>query len=172
LVGLTEFVARWVFYSSNDPVTSIGFNLQITRTLHNVRDAIRPQKDKPQTPIQQERLPGSSADLWEWLGEQDDATLLSLLAFCLGLLVSPTDTLTLKRLGEVCGLDLTQWWTPTVDNYLGRVRSKEQILEAVREGAGIEAERQVAKLKKKPDMAKRAEELLRGKGWLPRLFKE
>jgi ParB family chromosome partitioning protein len=171
-----------VFYSANDKVQSIGLDLQITRTLRNVRSAMTPPHGKVRTPIQQflfdqhqqwrERLPKANGDeLWGWLVKQDEATLLSLLAFCLGMIVSPTNTRMLKAIGEVCSLDLTQWWTPTAGNYLNRV-TREQILEAVREGAGDEAERQVAKLKKRSDMANRAEELLRGKGWLPKLFKE
>jgi ParB family chromosome partitioning protein len=56
-------------------------------------------------------------------------------------------------------------WTPTVDNYLGRV-TKARILEAVRE-AKDEATAQLIDHLKKPDMAKEAERLLAGTGWLP-----
>jgi ParB family chromosome partitioning protein len=56
-------------------------------------------------------------------------------------------------------------WTPTVDNYLGRV-TKARILEAVREAKG-EASAQLIDHLKKPDMAKEAERLLAGSGWLP-----
>ncbi|MGD9637090.1 MAG: hypothetical protein AB7U97_27660 [Pirellulales bacterium] len=56
-------------------------------------------------------------------------------------------------------------WTPTVDNYLGRV-TKPRILEAVREGAGERAAQLIDHLKK-GDMAKEAERLLADSGWLP-----
>jgi ParB family chromosome partitioning protein len=56
-------------------------------------------------------------------------------------------------------------WSPTVGNYLGRV-PKTRILEAVREGKG-EASAQLIDHLKKPDMAKEAERLLAGTGWLP-----
>jgi ParB family chromosome partitioning protein len=56
-------------------------------------------------------------------------------------------------------------WTPSVDNYLGRV-TKARILEAVREAKG-EASAQLIDHLKKPDMAKEAERLLAGTGWLP-----
>src|SRR3546814_9354889 len=56
-------------------------------------------------------------------------------------------------------------WTPTVYNYLGRV-TKARILEAVREAKG-EASAQLIDHLKKPDMAKEAERLLAGSGWLP-----
>jgi ParB family chromosome partitioning protein len=56
-------------------------------------------------------------------------------------------------------------WSPTVDNYLGRV-PKARILEAVREAKG-EASAQLIDHLKKPEMAKEAERLLGGAGWLP-----
>ena len=56
-------------------------------------------------------------------------------------------------------------WTPTVDNYLGRV-PKARILEAVREGCG-EREAQLIDHLKKGDMAREAERLLADRGWLP-----
>ena len=56
-------------------------------------------------------------------------------------------------------------WSPTVDNYLGRV-PKARILEAVREAKG-EASAQLIDHLKKPDMAKEAERLLGGTSWLP-----
>ena len=55
--------------------------------------------------------------------------------------------------------------SPTVDNYLGRV-TKPRILEAVREAKG-EPSAQLIDHLKKADMAKEAERLLDGSGWLP-----
>jgi ParB family transcriptional regulator, chromosome partitioning protein len=56
-------------------------------------------------------------------------------------------------------------WRPTVDNYLGRV-PKVRILEAVREAKGEQSAQLIDHLKK-ADMAKEAERLLEGTGWLP-----
>jgi ParB family transcriptional regulator, chromosome partitioning protein len=62
------------------------------------------------------------------------------------------------------GLDLVQsGWRPTVENYLGRV-SKQRILAAVREAKGSA---QLIDHLKKAEMAKEAERLLDGRGWLP-----
>ncbi len=52
-----------------------------------------------------------------------------------------------------------------MENYLGRV-SKPRILEAVREAKG-EAAAQLIDHLKKGDMAKEAERMLEGTGWLP-----
>jgi ParB family chromosome partitioning protein len=59
----------------------------------------------------------------------------------------------------------TAGWRPTVDNYLGRV-AKPRILDAVREARGEHAAQLIDHLKK-ADMAKEAERLLDGSGWLP-----
>ena len=56
-------------------------------------------------------------------------------------------------------------WRPTVDNYLGRV-TKPRILEAVREAKGEQSAQLIDHLKK-AEMAKEAERLLDGTGWLP-----
>ena len=56
-------------------------------------------------------------------------------------------------------------WRPTVDNYLGRV-PKRRILEAVREAKGEHSAQLIDHLKK-AEMAKEAERLLDGAGWLP-----
>ena len=60
---------------------------------------------------------------------------------------------------------MAEQWQPTAENYLGRV-TKARILEAVTEGKG-EAAAQLIDHLKKPDMAKEAERLLAGTGWLP-----
>ena len=70
------------------------------------------------------------------------------------------------RLARAVSLDVAAaGWAPTVDNYLGRV-PKMRILEAVRE-AKSEASAQLIDHLKKPDMAREAERLLAGTGWLP-----
>src|SRR5262249_37624234 len=70
------------------------------------------------------------------------------------------------RIAEAVNLDVvTAGWSPTVDNYLGRV-TKARIVEAVREARGESAAQLIAHLKK-GEMAERAQELLAGSGWLP-----
>ena len=69
-------------------------------------------------------------------------------------------------LATVVGLDMAEaGWTPTVDNYLGRV-TKPRIIEAVREAKGDSTAVLIEHLKK-GDMAREAERLLDGTGWLP-----
>jgi ParB family chromosome partitioning protein len=69
-------------------------------------------------------------------------------------------------LAGAVGLDMVQaGWRPAVGNYLGRI-TKPRILEAVREAKG-EASAQLIGYLKKADMAREAERLLEGTGWLP-----
>jgi ParB family chromosome partitioning protein len=56
-------------------------------------------------------------------------------------------------------------WVPTADNYLGRV-TKARILQAVREAKGDQSAELIGHLKK-ADMAREAERLMSGSGWLP-----
>ena len=68
-------------------------------------------------------------------------------------------------LARAAGLDLVAaGWSATVDNYLGRV-TKLRILAAVEEAKGAESSARLTSLKK-PDMAREAEKLLEGSGWL------
>ena len=62
-------------------------------------------------------------------------------------------------------LDMTGYWRPTVQSYLGRV-TKASILEAVREGVSEEAAERISGMKK-VEMAAAAEQLLAATDWLP-----
>ena len=70
------------------------------------------------------------------------------------------------RLAQAVALDMAAvGWRPTLDNYLGRV-TKGRILQAVSEAKGDTAVERIRALKK-AEMAKAAEDLLIGTGWLP-----
>jgi ParB family transcriptional regulator, chromosome partitioning protein len=132
-----------------------------------------------------ERLPKDEKDLWDVLTALDGTAQASLFAHCASFAVNavyePANRYNEGRvsahsvktrldqadvLARAVGLDLVQaGWKPTVDNYLGRV-TKPRILEAVREAKG-EPSAQLIDHLKKGDMAKEAERLLDGSGWLP-----
>src|ERR1700751_1013667 len=70
------------------------------------------------------------------------------------------------RLARAVSPDMAEaGWRLTVDNYLGRV-PKARIREAVREAKGEQSAQLIDHLKK-ADMAREAERLLEGTGWLP-----
>jgi ParB family chromosome partitioning protein len=130
-------------------------------------------------------LPADEDALWDWLVALDDASRSALLAHCVSYgvnaLYEKVDRYggaglsqhglerRLKhadRLARAVGLDMVDaGWRPTVDNYLSRV-TKPRILEAVREAKGEQSAQLIDHLKK-GDMAREAERLLDGTGWLP-----
>jgi ParB family chromosome partitioning protein len=130
-------------------------------------------------------LPNDDESLWDWLAVLDDSGRAALLAHCVSFgvnaLYEKADRYggpgvsahgvhqriaQADRLARAVGLDMVEaGWRPTVDNYLGRV-TKPRILEAVREVKGEPAAQLIDHLKK-AEMAKEAERLLDGTGWLP-----
>lgn len=131
-----------------------------------------------------ERLPDAPGDLWDMLASLDADEQAALFAHCAscginalweaatrynqGSVSERTVTGRIAHshiLARATGLDMVAaGWIPTVDNYLGRV-TKPHILAAVEEARGTEAAQRIDGLKK-PEMAKAAEELLAGSGWL------
>ncbi len=130
-------------------------------------------------------VPADEAALWDWLVALDGASRLALLAHCVSggvnALSEKVDRyggsgvtahglqrrlVQAERLARAVDLDMVEaGWRPTVDNYLGRV-TKGRILDAVREAKG-ESSAQLIDHLKKSEMAKEAERLLEGAGWLP-----
>jgi ParB family chromosome partitioning protein len=122
-----------------------------------------------------EQLPKDDGALWQVLIAFDRDRQAALFAHCASLTVnamhepsnrSPRRLAHADTVARAVNLDMAAaGWSATVDNYLGRV-PKARILEAVREAKG-EASAQLIDHLKKPDMAKEAERLLAGSGWLP-----
>jgi ParB family chromosome partitioning protein len=72
-------------------------------------------------------------------------------------------------LAQTIGLDMSDWWQPTVHSYLGQVR-KNVVIAAVSEVAGAHIAQSLDKLKK-GDLGKKAEELLADSEWLPSVLR-
>ncbi|QPF83980.1 ParB N-terminal domain-containing protein [Bradyrhizobium genosp. L] len=131
------------------------------------------------------RLPKEEGDLWDALSALGGKEQAALFAHCassaVNALYEPANRYNESRvsahgvrrrldqvdlLARSVGLDMAAvGWKPTVDNYLGRV-TKPRILEAVREAKGEPSVQLIDHLKK-GDMAREAERLLDGTGWLP-----
>ena len=121
------------------------------------------------------QLPRDTADLWDALSGLDGDSRQALFAHCVGLTINatyqpydrrPKAIAHADRVAEAVRLDMAAaGWRPTVAGYLGRI-TKAQILEAVRGAKGGQAAQPIEDLKK-ADMAREAERLLEGSGWLP-----
>lgn len=122
-----------------------------------------------------EQMPEDTSDLWDMLAELDSDSRQALFAHCVGLTINavhqpydrrPKALHHAGRLASAVTLDMAaSGWKPTVDAFLGRV-TKARILDAVREAKGDKPVERIAHLKK-AEMAKEAERLLDGTGWLP-----
>lgn len=124
-------------------------------------------------------LPGNANEVWDYLIALDEASRMALFAHCVSLSLNATiqawnrrsrEVAHAKQLARSIGFSMVEaGWTPTVDNYLGRV-TKAHILQAVREAKGEQSAQFIDHLKK-PDMAREAAGLLEGSGWLPEVLR-
>lgn len=113
--------------------------------------------------------------LWEFLLGLDEASRKALFAHCASLSLNAVVEPWNKRPGALAhaddlaatlGFDMVEaGWSPTVDNYLGRV-TKARIVQAVREARGEDSAQLIDHMKKDL-MAREAARLLDGSNWLP-----
>ena len=117
-------------------------------------------------------MPEDSAELFAALLAKPQDELVRLLAVCVA---STVDVVTPRatqhqpsaELAQAVALDMAAWWQPTADGYFQHV-PRAAILEAV--GAfAPESLNRLAKLKK-ADIAREAERLADGTGWMPAIF--
>lgn len=121
------------------------------------------------------RLPETTDELLPWLFDQDQSTLLELLAVAVSRSVHAIQSkagepqAVVQMAARALALDMSEWWTPDGANYLARV-PKALREAAVAEGAGQEAAGALKGLKKDACI-QRSGELLAGKGWLPQMLR-
>lgn len=116
-----------------------------------------------------------SDKLWGFLLGLDEGSRKALFAHCASLSLNAVVEPWNKRPGALAhadalaatlGFDMVEaGWTPTVDNYLGRV-TKARIVQAVREARGGDSAQLIDHMKKDL-MAREAARLLEGSNWLP-----
>jgi ParB family chromosome partitioning protein len=121
------------------------------------------------------RLPQAAEGAWDFIGTLSNKEKFELLAHVTSLTVNvlvekysqrERDVVQGDQLADALQLDMAAaGWTAIAENYLNRV-SKARILEAVTEACGPEKASLLAHLKK-GDMAREAERMLAGTGWLP-----
>lgn len=120
------------------------------------------------------KLPRKSGELWRWCLEQNQETLLRLLAFCAARSVNSVKAKTdtdgggrlqhANALALALDLDMTKWFVPTAGNFFSKV-SKARIGNALTEARKPPAV-ETAKLKK-AELAAFAEKEMHGTSWLP-----
>ncbi|WLW63599.1 ParB N-terminal domain-containing protein [Achromobacter aegrifaciens] len=121
-------------------------------------------------------VPDNESAVLPWLLSQSQADVLDLLAVLTSLTiyrrrsnVHGSETKHLDRLSSVVDLDMSKWWKPTAQSYLGHV-SKDRIAAVVTEAVDAEQAKPLLAMKK-AQAAAAAEQLLEGKGWVPELMR-
>lgn len=120
-------------------------------------------------------LPGNPADLFDWLMEQPQDTVLSLLAFGAAHSVNAVEKKFTERkkgieqanqLGHALKVHMQDWFETTGDSYFRHV-NRTTIELAVAEAKGSEAELSVRAAAKKSEAVTIADRVVAGSGWLP-----
>jgi ParB family transcriptional regulator, chromosome partitioning protein len=184
LVAVVHTLALGIFYAGARGGSVLRINPAVVcpdRSAEGIEASKAHKQLEAATKAIRKKLPKADSKLWDWLIDQDQKTLLAILAVCAGHTV---DTVEKKRgsfeappsmchagqIGEALKLNMADYWQPTAASYFGRV-SKGLILEAVSEGVSKQAADKIGALKKDA-MASRASELLAGKNWLPAILRQ
>lgn len=114
-------------------------------------------------------MPKNPNDLYAWLLGQSQTVLLNTLAVCTAMslngIAANEAANPINAVAGALNLDLSAYWQPTAENYLGRI-SKDRIVEIVSEVISKDEGTRLSKMKK-GEAALAAEKLLAGKNWLP-----
>lgn len=120
-------------------------------------------------------LPGSPADLFDWLLEQPQDMVLSLLAFGAAHSVNAVEKKFTDRkrgieqanqLGRALKVNMPDWFETTGDSYFKHV-NRTTIELSVAEARGSDAELSVRAAAKKSEAVTIADRLIAGSGWIP-----
>ena len=177
LAAVVHAMALGVFYDERD-----ASRLQITPRVVSLdrhaegMDGTEAAKQlAATTKAMRKRLPKQASKLWAWLQNQQQKTLLALLAVCAGHTVDAVaknggeSGEHAAQLAAALRLDMADYWQPTAAGYFSRV-SKEQTLAAIEDACGASAKGGYVTLKKTA-LADAAETKLKGLRWLPELLR-
>jgi ParB family chromosome partitioning protein len=179
LIAVTHNLVAQIFY---EPMYGLPSSLTIRTDAHTERVDLRSASESQaakalakQTHDVRQLLPAKIDALWEWLLEQPQNVLLSVLAAAVAHTVNavqgPHDEPSTGRLAgaaalaQALELDMSNWWQASASNYFGRVK-KDQIIRAIQEATEASVDERLKALKKK-DLAAEAEKSVAGTRWLP-----
>ena len=172
---LHAFVLKTFYFHGSDSCLEITLqNAKFSQT-DGLGDTVWAKEIDQRQEAWGQDLPKDPNDLWAFLIVLDDVSHQALFAHCASLSVNAVIEPWNKRTRAIAHADqlarsigfgmVDAGWTPTAENYLGRV-TKARILQAVREAKGDQSAELIGHLKK-ADMAREAERLMSGSGWLP-----
>lgn len=155
----------------------ISANQQFTGLKHHADD-IEGSKAWGEMIEQREALrtimPENPAELFSWLREQNPGVITSILAYCTAACVDAVQhnegTRQAADLADAVGLDMADWWEPTVAGYFKHLRKDSAI--AVMAEAGIGHHKEKLANMKKADLDAHVAKAIAGANWLPQLLRE
>jgi ParB family chromosome partitioning protein len=179
LITVTHNLVAQIFY---EPMYGLPSSLTIRTDAYTERVDLRSASESQaakalakQTHDVRQLLPAKIDALWEWLLEQPQNVLLSVLAAAVAHTVNavqgPHDEPSTGRLAgaaalaQALELDMSNWWQASASNYFGRVK-KDQIIRGIQQATGAPVDERLKALKKK-DLAAEAEKSVAGTRWLP-----
>lgn len=177
--ALHVFVLKTFFVYGSDSCLEITMQSARFGQTQGLGDTVWVKEIEQRHEVWGHDLPKNASEVWNYLIALDEVSRQALFAHCVSLSLNavvqpwnrrPAAIAHAGQLARSIGFDMVEaGWTPTVDNYLGRV-TKAHILQAVREARGEQSAQLIAHLKK-PDMAREAARLLEGSGWLPEVLR-
>ncbi|MCZ4307032.1 ParB/Srx family N-terminal domain-containing protein [Zoogloeaceae bacterium G21618-S1] len=123
------------------------------------------------------RISSIEGPLLNWMLEQDQDSLLSLLALCVAASfdgIQGTDSAvpeSIPTLLSALGIDMSDWWKPTADGYFSSVPKHRTVAVLCEAGVVGESEATALALLKKGELTHQAETLLVGTRWVPELMR-
>lgn len=143
-------------------------------TFHKL-DVEAPQESRAHAELQvvidgwKAKLPEDKKDLWQWVLAQEDQTITDLIVLCTAVMsfgVSERiESAGGKYLIDTLGIDMRDWWTPSLDGFISRMK-KSELARAVRE-VGMPEEAARIEGMKKAEAQAAAARALDGTRWLP-----
>jgi ParB family chromosome partitioning protein len=175
LVAVLHALVLQVFYRfAKDSCLEIGMVSNSFGQVHGLAETPWAKEIAERHEAWDRDMPDSDR-LWEFLLGLDEAIRKALFAHCASLTLNAVVEPWNRRPGALAhadmlagtlGFDMVEaGWSPTVDNYLGRV-TKARIVQAVREARGEDSSQLIDHMKKDL-MAREAARLLEGSNWLP-----
>lgn len=146
---------------------------------HHVLDTPNPEECRAHAEMDEviaswkTRLPKERTELWGWLMEQDDQTVLDIIVAATSLTAFAVSERAEKAGGdyltEALSLNMASWWAPSLDGFINRMK-KSELARAVREAGQPEEASRIEGMKK-ADATAAAARALDGTRWLPQTLK-
>jgi len=149
---------------------------ELSNTDPDIKDCAAWATVQEQIELVTKDVPEDDGAVLPWLLAQSQTDVIAMLAVLSSVTIyrrrsgaHSAETEHLDRLSSIVDLDMSKWWQPTAQSYLAHV-SKDRIAAVVAQEVGKDQAQSLLTMKK-AQAAATAEELLKGKGWVPGMMR-